>query len=70
MKIIKRVVRILGIIVFCGLSAYDLFWGILSVPNISTQTDAMKWLLCAIVIALMYPGIIMVQYFTIRKLKN
>lgn len=66
MKIIKRVVWILGIIVFCGLSAYDLFWGILSVPNISTQTDVMKWLF--IVIAVMYPGIIMV--FTIRKLKN
>ena len=68
MKIEKRFISMFGMLIFCGFSSYNLFWGWLIIPNMEKNTDIIQSFVCAILMSVIYPGIIFFQFLYIRKL--
>ena len=58
MKIEKRFISMFGMLIFCGFSSY----------NMEKNTDIIQSFVCAILMSVIYPGIIFFQFLYIRKL--
>lgn len=70
MRKIKRVITIVGNLFFFGGYFYVIFWGFMCPPNVSTRTEAIKWLILSVSMAALLPGIICLQAHEIRQLEK
>ncbi|OUP82059.1 hypothetical protein B5F07_14860 [Lachnoclostridium sp. An169] len=70
MKKFKNLFRILGYAIYFLLGSFVIFINFMTIPNISTSSSARLEIAVAILAALYFPGMICIQFHTIRNLEN
>lgn len=59
-----------GYMLFCGTYSYVIFMNFISIPEFDTRTDAIKYFLITIVIAISLPVMLCWQWHYINKLEK